>query len=205
MSETRRTAIWLSIATLVFGIILGSRFLFLPATAGGSVENIHACKILSISMLRIVDGPNDCIETVEEPISWRTGPEAGTEFPFHCPGCILYRDPTLAGRDLTNAFLRSTTINETSFANTTLTNAIMAGNAITNSDFTEANLTGVDLTGSLFTSPDFTGVNLTNADLEGAAGFSSATRTSIIWNNTICPDGTNSDSNGNTCEGHLTP
>jgi hypothetical protein len=24
----------------------------------------------------------------------------------------------------------------------------------------------------------------------------------VIWNNTTCPDGTNSNNNGNTCVGH---
>jgi uncharacterized protein YjbI with pentapeptide repeats len=43
-----------------------------------------------------------------------------------------------------------------------------------------------------------TGADLTGADLRGATGLESAT-----WVNTICPDGTNSDTSGATCLGHL--
>ena len=41
------------------------------------------------------------------------------------------------------------------------------------------------------------GVNLNDADL------SNANLNSINWLNTICPDGTNSDNNENTCENNL--
>ena len=40
-------------------------------------------------------------------------------------------------------------------------------------------------------------------NLTDVAGFSSTHRTGIIWGNTTCPDGTNSDAHGDTCEGHL--
>jgi hypothetical protein len=54
-----------------------------------------------------------------------------------------------------------------------------------------------------------TGANLTNATLRGA-------RTSrpdlvpqqwggVVWSNTTCPDGTNSNANGGTCLGHFGP
>ena len=39
--------------------------------------------------------------------------------------------------------------------------------------------------------------NLTNADLSGAD------LTGVYWYSTTCPDGTNSDDNGNTCENNL--
>jgi hypothetical protein len=35
------------------------------------------------------------------------------------------------------------------------------------------------------------------------ANLSAATFTGVTWRNTICPDGTNSDANGNTCVGSL--
>ena len=41
------------------------------------------------------------------------------------------------------------------------------------------------------------GANLTGADLRGA------NLNGVIWNYTICPDGTNSDDNGNACENNL--
>lgn len=43
-----------------------------------------------------------------------------------------------------------------------------------------------------FSDSDLTGANLTAVSLVG-----------VTWNDTICPDGTNSDNNGNTCENNL--
>ena len=43
---------------------------------------------------------------------------------------------------------------------------------------------------------DLSGADLSGANLSGAV-------LSAIWNNTTCPDGTNSDDNGDTCENNL--
>ena len=45
-------------------------------------------------------------------------------------------------------------------------------------------------------------VHFKDADLSGAI-FTGATLAGIIWSNTTCPNGTNSDDNGGTCIGHL--
>ena len=50
----------------------------------------------------------------------------------------------------------------------------------------------IDLSGSIVA-----GVNLSNADLGGAI------LDDIYWENTICPDGTNSDDNGDNCANNL--
>ena len=39
--------------------------------------------------------------------------------------------------------------------------------------------------------------DLTGADLTGVSLID------VTWHDTICPDGTNSDNNGNTCENNL--
>ena len=50
-------------------------------------------------------------------------------------------------------------------------------------------------------------VNLSDADLSDAslrhAELNGADLSLIVWSNTICPDVTNSDDNGNTCENNL--
>ena len=46
------------------------------------------------------------------------------------------------------------------------------------------------------------GANLTDAKLAGAE-LKGATVKDVVWSNTICPDGTNSDAHGDTCVGHL--
>ncbi len=55
-----------------------------------------------------------------------------------------------------------------------------------------ANLEDVSLRNALLGHVDLTGARLRGADL-----------TNAFFSNTICPDGTNSDDNGFTCEGHL--
>ena len=71
-----------------------------------------------------------------------------------------------------------------------------------NANLTGANLTGANLTGAnlidvILTGANLTGVNLNYADLTGAD------LTDVYWFSTTCPDGTNSDDNGNTCENNL--
>lgn len=86
---------------------------------------------------------------------------------------------------------------------------------------TQANLSGAYLYGIHFWYFDFSGVDfsnanlnnadlrysdLSNANLEGASfnlDYSSSASLGIIYSNTICPDGTNSDDNGNTCRNNL--
>jgi hypothetical protein len=43
------------------------------------------------------------------------------------------------------------------------------------------------------------GANLTDANLYGTLGDGVTNWTGVIWSNTTCPDGTNSDSDGGTC------
>jgi len=80
--------------------------------------------------------------------------------------------------------------------------------------FNYVNFSGADFTQSDISSGSFDFVDLTysnglawvsdgayfeNSDLTGATN---AVPYNSYWVNTICPDGTNSDDNGNTCEGH---
>jgi len=58
-------------------------------------------------------------------------------------------------------------------------------------------LRGADLRGTRWNNSEFTQCDLTGAQLQGATGLAEA-----IWFSTICPDGTNSDTNGGTCVGH---
>ena len=51
------------------------------------------------------------------------------------------------------------------------------------------------------------GADLSDADLSDAylygADLSNVDLTGVYWYGTTCPDGTNSDDNGNTCENNL--
>ncbi|MGB8646486.1 MAG: pentapeptide repeat-containing protein [Anaerolineae bacterium] len=64
------------------------------------------------------------------------------------------------------------------------------------------NMTGTKFQGSNVCGANFTNANLTNAAFSSATNGTAATVTGATWNNTTCPDGTNSNNNGNTCVGH---
>jgi uncharacterized protein YjbI with pentapeptide repeats len=58
------------------------------------------------------------------------------------------------------------------------------------------------LAGAGLTGANLNRANLTGADLSGA-NLAAANLNRVIWSSTICPDGTNSNNDGNTCLGHL--
>jgi len=75
-------------------------------------------------------------------------------------------------------------------------------------DFQEANLTHVNLTNDNLSNVSFSVANLSFANLSGAnltGSFSLtiANLTGVIWSDTTCPDGTNSDNDGGTCVNNL--
>jgi len=86
---------------------------------------------------------------------------------------------------------------------------VLSAAQLVNTDLSGANLCRADLSGTDLTDGDLTGANLTGADLSGAilcgADLTDANVTGALWGDTICPDCTNSNDNGGTCEGHLTP
>jgi len=89
---------------------------------------------------------------------------------------------------------------------------IVPGANLTSCELGNADLSGADLTGAILVNADLTesildnailtGANLTGADWRFGRGVN-ANLTGVIWNDTICPDGTNSNDNGGTCVGHL--
>ncbi len=84
-------------------------------------------------------------------------------------------------------------------------------------DLAHANLTSANLTDAHLIDADLAGAKLKDANLTGAAlagtSFQSylgptivvpgANLTGAKWNNTTCPDGTNSNSDGHTCANNL--
>ena len=66
-------------------------------------------------------------------------------------------------------------------------------------DLGGADLRNADLGGAILFAANLRGANLRGANLRGA------NLTSVFWNNTICPDGTNSNDHFNTCVGNLIP
>ena len=84
----------------------------------------------------------------------------------------------------------------------------LAGAELENVDLTGANMTGADFTGAYMYGTSFVGATLdgadfTSANLDAVLQFDGASLIGVTWNDTECPDGTNSDANGGTCCGHL--
>jgi len=83
-----------------------------------------------------------------------------------------------------------------------LTHACLSGAILTNANLhgaslMYADLSNADLRGANLSSTDMSGANLNGANLNGTIMYN------VIWWNTFCPDGTNSNNNKNTCVGHL--
>ncbi len=71
-------------------------------------------------------------------------------------------------------------------------------------DLAETSLVDADLRGADLTGVKLDGADLSDADLT-AARLDGASLRAVVWRNTTCPDGTNSDRNNPaTCLGHLT-
>jgi hypothetical protein len=64
--------------------------------------------------------------------------------------------------------------------------------------FADSDLSGASFGGATLTDVDFEGTNLTDA-----IGLYGDDLSTVIWGDTTCPDGTNSDNDGGTCVGHL--
>lgn len=82
-----------------------------------------------------------------------------------------------------------------------------------NNTFLRADLTDANFSNSLLHEFNFTSANLQNANFSnatlrgvkfnGATNMSTANFSGATWINVSCPDGSNSSSNNNTCEGHF--
>ena len=94
----------------------------------------------------------------------------------------------LAGSDLRGVDARGADLHGTNFTSATLMWSNLSWVNLSFANLSGANLSGAMLAGANFHGANLTGVDLTNADLTG-----------VIWQNTICPDGTNSDFRGQTC------
>ena len=113
----------------------------------------------------------------------------------------------LHGTNLTGANMAYATLRYANPYGVTQYIADLSEANLTYADLTYANLSAADLSFADLSFADLSSADLENAKLNGAdltgAGLSGTNLNSVVWNNTICPDETNSDDNGNTCENNL--
>ena len=98
----------------------------------------------------------------------------------------------LSGAKLNYAKLPGVNLYFADISNADLSSAVLGNADLTNAVLVEANLTDVKMTSADLTNANLYGAILTNAQLDG-----------VTWFGTICPDGTNSNDNGNTCVNNL--
>jgi phospholipase C len=98
--------------------------------------------------------------------------------------------------------LRSAQFNGQNLKDVNFSNAEAQGASFNGANMKDAFLEGIDLK-----SASLTGVNLSGADLSGAnlagARLAGVNTQGVTWSSTTCPDGTNSNADGGTCNGHL--
>ena len=122
-------------------------------------------------------------------------------------------DASLNGANLSWADLDGAGAGFAPFVDANLSNASWVEGSATGAIFDGADMHRIDLRrtdarAATFQGTDLryarlNGVDLTNADLTGANWRNATGLSSVIFSNTTCPDGTNSDANtGATCVGH---
>lgn len=111
-------------------------------------------------------------------------------------------DTVLARADLRGAELTEANLSRTRAPGANLSGIEAAYVDLTGADLTNADLSDADLRHAILAGASLVDARLTGADLEDAY-LEGVDLTGVEWWSTICPDGTNSDDNGGTCEGHL--
>ena len=127
-------------------------------------------------------------------------------------------DANFENANLTKANLTLVNLNGANLTLVDLNGANLTGAILTDADLTSgtlegANLTLVNLSGANLSSAnlsdaslalvDLAGANLSGATLTGATGLKATTLKTVVWSNTTCADGTNSNNDGGSCVGHL--
>ena len=98
----------------------------------------------------------------------------------------------LSGADLYDAGLFGADLSGADLSNANLYYADLEYANLSNADLTNVYLRYADLSFADLSGADLSGADLSGADLSG-----------VYWYDTTCPDGTNSDDNGNTCVNNL--
>ncbi len=114
---------------------------------------------------------------------------------------LRYADLTMAygfGAYLTNADLTGAILYKAEISSSDLTGATMVTTNLWNAWLWGSDLGGADLTGANLSITSFKDADLTGADLRLALFLET-----VLWDNTTCPDGTNSSDNGLTCVNNL--
>lgn len=177
----------------------------------------------------IAVGVNESGEVIGDSYLPISDPQLGPEYhavlwrPIANLGCrATLSRCDLRGINLAGAHLRERNLSDANLKGTILVRANLKGANLKGADLKDASLIGANLSGAnlkdvTLKGASLTGANLTDVDLRGAnlkdanltnadlfgARLKGANVKDVVWANTICPDGTNSNANGGTCVGHF--
>ena len=113
---------------------------------------------------------------------------------------------TVTDANLTGANFTETWMNSIDFERSNLQDAIFAGSVIRSVDLKDTDLRGADLSFTRLHSSRMHNADLRGANLLGAELLSENTLTGVIWGDTTCSDGSNSDDDDGdnfSCEGNF--
>jgi hypothetical protein len=218
--KTTRSAALVAAGMLVGTVLTAGGFAY--ANIPDSSGVIHGCYAKN-GALSVVNAPKKSCPVGSRPLNWsQTGPQGPVGPPATCTGiphvgidlsnCDLagaylpsanFSGANLSGADLTDANLNSTNLTGANMAGADLTDVTLSGANTSGDNMTGANLDGDSDVGANFSGANLTGANmnlnsLVNANLDGAT-MTGAIVTGVQWKNTICPDGTNRNSDGGAC------
>jgi uncharacterized protein YjbI with pentapeptide repeats len=108
-----------------------------------------------------------------------------------------FSDVDLDGADLWDAILTDVQLAGSNLSGSNLSDTHLADTKMSDDNLTSANMQSAYLAGT-----DLEGADLSDADMSGAF-VTGENLTGVVWSNTICPDGTNSNNDGGTCANNL--
>jgi hypothetical protein len=174
------------------------------------------------SMVGAYSGDRNFLTSTSAPLGQTAAHCGSTLSTCNLSGANL-TNANLSGDNLSSTNLTSATLIGANLSSANLTGAKLSGANLTGANLTGANLSGANLSGVHLTGANLSGANLTNTNLKAAnlsganlrtanlngANMSEATLSEtttvlgVIWSNTLCPDGSNSNNDGGSCVGHL--
>lgn len=118
-------------------------------------------------------------------------------------GALVGPTANLTGFEFTGD-LAHTDLSGVNLTDSSLHRAYLTGDHFTGANFTDSTLTDDNLSGDNFNKANLTGATIADSTLAHAQ-FRGTTLTGVTWTDTVCPDGTNSNNDGDTCANNLTP
>jgi len=169
----------------------------------GDAGAVLAPAVLSAATDHIAPASGVCtgtggVDRIGDPRPYGVGCDIGAFEPRPDAGCVPPRTTTsarfcsLPGEDLSGQSFLWFLLDGGDFTGADFSGSVLAGASLH-----AATLAGADLSLTDLTATELRDADLTGADLTGA------TLTSTVWDNTTCPSGVNSDTNGGNCDGQL--